>query len=558
MIGSRVDLEVNRDRAEVMTTLVTGVIAAAGATSVTVVVLRSPVIMCRMLVHRRRSHMLRLLHAPERVQHGRQPLERDQQEQGEQHVFTNSAKHRGQSKVAAHKNQDERPFPGGFVPRSSQRGHGIALAGRPSSPEWYTSRPFPPRISPFPMTTIDTQVIRAEPHAEIGALIQCSVDTLVEQWCVRALAEQSVARQVHHSALRDHLPKFLRGIGQALSQSGTGGTPQHRLHALEHGEERWQHGWSLAELVRDYQLLRLVILEYLEKSLLRPLHTRETMAVGVFIDDAIAASIGAYVAKRDEEASTFETDRVHTLEQTNRRKDEFMAVLAHELRNPLAPIADSVKILRALLPSPQARVGATIDVIDRQSQQLIRLVDDILDVARIGLGRLELRKSRFDLATVLREAAQASMPAFKAKKHDLTLSVPVAPLYLEADLERLIQVVCNLLNNAAKYTPEGGRIHLIGEQDGESAVIRVRDNGIGIAPEMLTRVFDMFTQAEESRDYSQGGLGIGLTLVRRLVEQHGGAVTCQSEGPGRGSEFVVHLPAVPQNALQIVQYPPKT
>ena len=422
----------------------------------------------------------------------------------------------------------------------------------------YTPRQFSPCISCFPMTTIDTQVIRAEPHAEIGALIQCSIDVLVERWCARALAEQTVARQVHHAALRDHLPKFLRAIGQVLSQSGTDGTPQHRLPALEHGEERWVHGWSLSELVRDYQLLRLVILEYLEQSLCRPLHTRETMAVGVFIDDAIAASIGTYVAKRDEEVRGMETDRIRALEQANRRKDEFMAVLAHELRNPLAPIADSVKILRALISDPPARIAATIDVIHRQSHQLIRLVDDLLDVARMGLGRLELRKSRCDLATVLQEAMQASAPLFKAKAHELTLALPAAPVFLEADRERLIQVVCNLLNNAAKYTPDGGQIQLIGERDGESAVVRVRDNGIGIAPEMLSRVFEMFTQLDESRDYAEGGLGIGLTLVRRLVEQHGGAVTCRSEGAGRGSEFVVRLPVAPESALQIVQYPPKT
>jgi signal transduction histidine kinase len=393
------------------------------------------------------------------------------------------------------------------------------------------------------MTTINTQVIREEPHAEIGALVQCSVEILVERWCARALAEQSVARQVHHAALRDHLPKFLKAIGQVLSQSGTDGTPQHRLPALEHGEERWVHGWSLTELVRDYQLLRLVILEYLEQSLCRPLHTREMMAVGVFIDDAIAASIGTYVAKRDEEVRTIEMDRIRALEQANRRKDEFMAVLAHELRNPLAPIADSVKILRALLMSPPARIAATIDVVDRQSHQLMRLVDDLLDVARMGLGRLELRRSRFNLAAVLEEAMHASAPAFRAKEHEVTLTLPESPVYLEADRERLIQVVCNLLNNAAKYTPSGGHIQLIGGREGENAVIRVRDNGIGIAPEMISRVFEMFTQLDESREYAQDGLGIGLTLVRRLVEQHGGTVTCASDGAGCGSEFVVRLPA---------------
>jgi signal transduction histidine kinase len=243
----------------------------------------------------------------------------------------------------------------------------------------------------------------------------------------------------------------------------------------------------------------------------------------------------------------------------NRRKDEFMAVLAHELRNPLAPIADSVKILRTLLTSPPARIAATIDVVDRQSHQLIRLVDDLLDVARMGLGRLELRKSRFDLAAVLEEAMHASAPAFKAKEHEVTLTLPASPVYLEADRERLIQVVCNLLNNAAKYTPSGGHIQLIGEREGENAVIRVRDNGIGIAPEMISRVFEMFTQLDESREYAQDGLGIGLTLVRRLVEQHAGTVTCTSDGAGRGSEFIVRLPAEVEasaGTLHIVQHPP--
>jgi signal transduction histidine kinase len=409
------------------------------------------------------------------------------------------------------------------------------------------------------MTTIDTKVIRAEPHAEIGALIQCSVDILVEHWCARALAEQSAARQVHHAALRDHLPKFLRAMGHALSNSGARGSEQHYLPALEHGEERWEHGWSLTEVVRDYQLLQLVVLEYLEKSLCRPLHVREMMAVGVFVDDAIAASIGTYVAKRDDDVRSSESARIQALEQAHRRKDEFMAVLAHELRNPLAPIVDSVRILRAVLTSPAERVTATLDVIDRQSHQLMRLVDDVLDVARIGLGRLELRKSRVELVTVLKEAMQASAPAFAAKQHEVTLSLPALPVYLEADLERLIQVVCNLLNNAAKYTPAGGHIQLLGEYENECAVIRVRDNGVGIAPEMLSRVFEMFAQLDESREYAQDGLGIGLTLVRRLVEQHGGTVTCTSDGAGRGSEFVVRLPArveASAGALHIVQHPP--
>jgi CheY-like chemotaxis protein len=181
-------------------------------------------------------------------------------------------------------------------------------------------------------------------------------------------------------------------------------------------------------------------------------------------------------------------------------------------------------------------------LIDRQAQQMTRLVDDLLDVSRITRGKIELRKQRVPLAAVLCSAVEASRPLVEKWGHELTVTVPPEPVYLEADPTRLAQVLLNLLNNAAKYTEQGGRIWLTAEQDGRQVVIRVKDTGVGIPAEMLPRIFEMFVQVDHSLERSQGGLGLGLTLVHRLVQMHGGSVEAYSDGPGRGSEFVVRLP----------------
>ncbi len=390
---------------------------------------------------------------------------------------------------------------------------------------------------------IDTRSIRSESHVEIGSLIYQDADILVARWCERAIEEQPTAKRVHYDVLRDQLIPFLQATGRALKQVGNTEAGSHCTPALEHGEQRWDNGWSLSELVRDYQLLQLVILEYLEQTLDRPLRYREVMAVGVFIDDAVAASIATYVASRDEYIHHVEAERIEVLQQSNRRKDEFMAILGHELRNPLAPIRNSVKVLQLVLNTADPNVLEPVAMIERQSRQLVRLVDDLLDVARIGQGSFELRKTQLDLTSVLEQAVQMNGPDLEVRDQRLSVALPTEPLLLEGDPGRLVQIVVNLLNNAVKYTERGGNIWLTGERDKDEAVIRVRDNGVGIPPEMVSQIFELFTQVDKSRHYTQGGLGIGLTLVKRLVELHGGTVTCQSEGIGRGSEFIVRLPA---------------
>jgi PAS domain S-box-containing protein len=226
--------------------------------------------------------------------------------------------------------------------------------------------------------------------------------------------------------------------------------------------------------------------------------------------------------------------------EADRGKDEFLAMLAHELRNPLAPIRNAVQTLHFIEGSQQLRWAQ--DVIDRQVKHLSRLVDDLLDVSRITRGKVTLQKQPIDLAEVVAQAIETSRPLIEERRHHLEVRQPDEPLRVLGDPTRLAQVVLNLLNNAAKYTEEGGKITLMIERTPREAVVRIRDNGLGIPRDMLPRIFDLFTQVDRTIDRAQGGLGIGLMLVRRLVQMHGGSVTVASEGPGKGSEFTVRLP----------------
>jgi PAS domain S-box-containing protein len=235
------------------------------------------------------------------------------------------------------------------------------------------------------------------------------------------------------------------------------------------------------------------------------------------------------------------------LRETDRRKDEFLAMLAHELRNPIAPIATSAQLLKMATADPQ-RVNYVADVISRQVGHLTELVDDLLDVSRVTRGLIRLDRSTLDMAGVVAAAVEQARPLVDARGHVLDVELR-APLFVSGDHTRLVQAVVNLLNNAAKYTPQGGRIKLIVDREGDAARIDVVDNGIGIDARLLPRVFDLFSQAERTPDRSQGGLGIGLALVRSLVALHGGSVEAHSEGRNRGSRFTVRLPCVEPRAM---------
>ena len=224
-----------------------------------------------------------------------------------------------------------------------------------------------------------------------------------------------------------------------------------------------------------------------------------------------------------------------------RLKDEFLAMLAHELRNPMAPICNGIDVLRILPPSGE-EAKQILNMMEEQTHNLVRLIDDLLDVSRVTRGKMELRQQRVALTTIITNAIQTAQPLIHAKGHELTLTQARESLYVHGDPTRLSQVVANLLNNAAKYTPQGGKISLSTERIGDEVAIRVKDNGLGIASDMLPSIFEIFVQADNSLNCSQGGLGIGLTLVKSLVEMHGGTVEATSDGLGNGSEFTVRLP----------------
>ena len=263
------------------------------------------------------------------------------------------------------------------------------------------------------------------------------------------------------------------------------------------------------------------------------------LAVGVTVSGLCEALHSARRRSEDKVATQKQTE--DRLREADQRKDEFLALLAHELRNPLAPIRNAVTVMRmAAVDDPDWQCSR--DVIERQVGQLTRLVDDLLDVSRISRGKINLHREPLEMAAVVARAVESSRPLIDAHGHTLEVKLPDEPVRVMGDLTRLAQVVLNLLNNSAKYTPVGGHIRLAMEKETSWAVVRVGDTGMGIPADMLAKVFDLFTQVGRTLDRSEGGLGLGLTLVRRLTEMHGGTAEAFSDGPGRGSEFVLRLP----------------
>jgi PAS domain S-box-containing protein len=265
------------------------------------------------------------------------------------------------------------------------------------------------------------------------------------------------------------------------------------------------------------------------------------------IRDDRGRSVGVVLVFRDvSERRRLEEEirrQMDDLAERDRRKDEFLAMLGHELRNPLAPLRNCVEYLRVAFGKEPA-FARTGEMMSRQLDHLIRLVDDLLDVSRVSRGKIELRSKLVDLGVAVSRTVESIRPVFDERRHGLELLLPREPIFVQADPDRLEQIVGNLLTNAAKYTSAGGRIEVEVRRDAEQAMVRVKDNGIGVRAEMLERIFDTFQQADRVAGRVAEGLGLGLSLVRRLVELHGGTVTASSGGPGQGSEFIVRLPVV--------------
>ncbi len=313
------------------------------------------------------------------------------------------------------------------------------------------------------------------------------------------------------------------------------------------GKELWQIG-----LFQDAETSKAAMQELQEKGFIRyedlPLETKAGRLINVeFVsnvyhedgDAVIQCNIRDIVDRKRLEESL----RQHAIElsEADRRKDEFLATLAHELRNPLAPIRNGLEIL-AMISHDDESFGQIRTMMQRQINQMVHLVDDLLDISRVSQGKLVLRKELIELTDVLKNAVETSRPLIEASGHELTVVVPSDPVFFDGDATRLGQVFSNLLNNAAKYSNAGGRIRLTAGVLNNDVVVSVKDTGIGIAADMLPKIFDMFTQVDRSLEKSQGGLGIGLSLVKRLVELHGGRVEGISQGKNKGSEFIVRLP----------------
>jgi two-component system CheB/CheR fusion protein len=358
---------------------------------------------------------------------------------------------------------------------------------------------------------------------------------LLNRSAERLLGTESSSVEGHAAAdllrLRDPetgLPLALPLAPLGNAPSGNGPAPAHTvLLALERGDER------------AFDL----VVEPLQSSL----DGEEGAGIVLVLRDAAPRIEAERVRREAEESARQRIDeelrrRADEIAAADRRKDQFLAMLAHELRNPLAPIRNAVELMRqveTLDPSFQPNR----EMVERQVKNMARLVDDLLDVSRITQGSIRLRKEPVELRNILERAVDGTRPLIESRGHQLILELPRDPIRLDADPTRLEQVVTNLLNNAAKYTMPGGHIWLSAELDGKEAVVRVRDTGIGVPPDVLGRVFEPFVQTDGSLARTEGGLGIGLTLVRSLVEMHGGQVEAHSPGLGQGSEFTIRLPA---------------
>jgi PAS domain S-box-containing protein len=357
------------------------------------------------------------------------------------------------------------------------------------------------------------QRVRFQAQALLAAIVESSDDAIISKRLDGHIVSWN------HGAQRLFGYTADEAVGQPISLI----IPPDRLHEEAMIIERLRRG----ERIEHYETVRLA------KD---GRHVAISLTISP-IRDAGNTIVGASKVARDiSQRRAVE----QALRDADRRKDEFLATLAHELRNPLAPIRNSLHILRVTAISDPA-VERVRDIMERQVNHMVRLVDDLLEISRITRGKIELRRERVEVAAVIGSAVETSKPLIDAAGQELIVSIPSEPLTLDADPVRLAQVFANLLNNASKYSDSGAQIWLTVRREGTQAVVSVRDTGIGIDAETLPRIFDMFAQGQDSLPRAQGGLGIGLTLVRSLVQLHSGKVDALSAGPGKGSEFVVRL-----------------
>ena len=373
----------------------------------------------------------------------------------------------------------------------------------------------------------------------LADFIISELETILQEWENFARTLTPAALSMTNKELRNHAHAMLNSIADDLRTPQSTEQQIKKSHGLEaegkddaeHGLLRWKSDFTIEQMVSEYRALRASVLRlWGEKH--PPFSTTDIEDIVRFneaIDQLLAASVSSFAeAKRE-------------ADERERNRDEFLAMLAHELRNPLSPIVTASVLLKKAKGNEKIVESAT-NVIARQVTHMVELVDDLLDVSRVTRGLIEVQLMPVDVQQAVEEAVEQVTPLIQARRHQLDVAGPPCPIAVQADKKRLVQIVTNLLSNAAKYTPEGGHLQLEITLYEDKVAIKVEDDGIGMPPEFISHAFDLFAQAKRTPDRSTGGLGLGLALVKNLVELHGGQVACSSAGLGKGSEFIVTLP----------------
>lgn len=374
----------------------------------------------------------------------------------------------------------------------------------------------------------------------LADFISTQAESILHEWECFARTMKPAADNMTSKELRNHAAIMLKIIAKDLRTSQSPEEQVEKSHGEEpgehedagHGVARHESNFTIEQVVSEYRALRSSVLRLWAQSL--PLtgttDIGDIIRFDESIDQLLAASVFTYAAAKLN-AEEIERDR----------RSKFLAMLGHELRNPLSPISSAAAILkRAKTDHPV--INNVSDVIARQVAHMASLVDDLLDVSRVTRGMIEVTLEVVDIRQVIDHAIEQVSPQISARHQKLDVTIPSEPTVVQADKKRVVQIISNLLANAAKYTPEGGHLRLKTVQLENEIVISVEDNGVGMAPEFVPQAFELFAQAERTSDRKQGGLGLGLALVKNLVELHGGQVACSSEGLGKGSQFTVRLP----------------
>ena len=388
----------------------------------------------------------------------------------------------------------------------------------------------------------------------LSAFIATNKELIVQDWedFARTIAP---ALNMDRKALRDHAGLILDTIvldlntaqtPQEQSQKSQGEAPQANApsYAQTHAAERLASGYTVHQLISEYRALRASVLRLWAANSPAVMWSDagDVTRFNEAVDQALAESVTRYSELVESTISDQKLAEVE-LRQSNQHKDDFLAMLAHELRNPLAPISSAAELLSAS-PGNETIGRQVSEIINRQILHLTHIVDDLLDVSRVTRGLIELHTEPLDVKLIVVSAIEQAQPLIEARHHSLVLKLGSTPAFVEGDKTRLVQVLSNLLNNAAKYTPSHGEIVLALEVRADQVLLSVGDNGSGIAPGLLPHIFELFTQAERTPDRAQGGLGLGLSLVKSIIALHGGEVKARSEGLGKGSVFTVTLPLI--------------